>query len=273
MSEVVRDPNGVFECPRCGRPVLYKGRGRRPVWCSARCRVEASIERRGNRMVGIEPRVVTVVSPTQQLAESAQDELRRIQANLSEDAVTAMVAEHPSLLARTLERLRNGANSTTEGQRRFLAERLIEAAQDLAPRRRRGPAILVRGGPGRGAGRGARWSGRPCWTNLRPSSATTSSTAEICPSLTNPFTASPSDTSDGAVSERLTGWLKSRSLGSFATVDAIAALPRSVRGLETGAADVWWPLGRRPPPASHRMPRLSGTCPPDTPGDRLGSSS
>ena len=55
MSEVVRDPNGVFACPRCGRPVTYKGRGRRPVWCSAQCRVEASIERRGNRMVGVEP--------------------------------------------------------------------------------------------------------------------------------------------------------------------------------------------------------------------------
>jgi len=93
MSEVVRDPNQAFQCPRCGSPVTYKGRGRRPVWCSARCRVEASIERRGNRIVGIEPRVVTVMSPRQQLAASAQDELRRIQATLSEDAVIAMVAE------------------------------------------------------------------------------------------------------------------------------------------------------------------------------------
>jgi len=65
MSEVVRDPYGAFECPRCGRPVIYKGRGRRPVWCSARSRVEASIERRGNRVVGIEPRVVTIASPKQ----------------------------------------------------------------------------------------------------------------------------------------------------------------------------------------------------------------
>ena len=133
MGEVVREPNGVFECPRCGRPVRYKGRGRRPVWCSARCRVEASIERRGNRIVGIEPRVVTVISPRQQLAASAQDELRRFQANLSEDAVTAMVADHPSLLARTLERLKNSAGSTPEGQREFIAERLIDAARGLAP--------------------------------------------------------------------------------------------------------------------------------------------
>ena len=133
MDEVVREPNGVFECPRCGRPVRYKGRGRRPVWCSARCRVEASIERRGNRMVGIEPRVVTVISPRQLLAASAQDELRRIRGTLSEDAVTAMVADHPSLLARTLERLRNSADTTTEGERRFIAERLIDAARGLAP--------------------------------------------------------------------------------------------------------------------------------------------
>lgn len=31
MSEIVRDPNRLFLCPRCGRPVTYKGRGRRPV--------------------------------------------------------------------------------------------------------------------------------------------------------------------------------------------------------------------------------------------------
>ena len=48
-------------CPRCQSPVEYGGRGRRPIWCSARCRVDASIERRGNRMVGIQPQIVEVV--------------------------------------------------------------------------------------------------------------------------------------------------------------------------------------------------------------------
>ena len=48
-------------CPRCGKLVTYQGRGRRPIWCSSTCRVEASIERKGNRMAGVEPRVVTVV--------------------------------------------------------------------------------------------------------------------------------------------------------------------------------------------------------------------
>jgi hypothetical protein len=133
MSEVVRDPDGVFACPRCGLPVIYKGRGRRPVWCSSRCRVEASIERRGNRMVGVEPRVVTVVSSRQHLAEWERNERQRSQAALSEDAVIEIVAEHPFLLARTLERLKKTAHSTAEAQRRFIAERLVDAAHDIAP--------------------------------------------------------------------------------------------------------------------------------------------
>jgi hypothetical protein len=133
MSEVVRDPNGVFACPRCGRPVTYKGRGRRPVWCSARCRVEASIERRGNRMVGVESKVVTVVSPRQRITEWEQNERSRIQATLTEEAVAAMVADHPFLLARTLERVRTSAQSTTEAQRRVIASRLTEAARAIAP--------------------------------------------------------------------------------------------------------------------------------------------
>lgn len=48
-------------CPRCGSPVQYAGRGRRPIWCSARCRTAASIERKGNRLAGVQPRVVEVV--------------------------------------------------------------------------------------------------------------------------------------------------------------------------------------------------------------------
>jgi hypothetical protein len=89
MSEIVRDPNRVFLCPRCGSPVSYKGRGRRPVWCSARCRVEASIERRGNRMVGVEPRVVTVVPPRERLSEWEQNQRQRIQETLTQDTVAS----------------------------------------------------------------------------------------------------------------------------------------------------------------------------------------
>jgi len=133
MSEVVRDPNGVFQCPRCRRPVTYKGRGRRPVWCSARCRVEASIERRGNRLVGVEPRVVTVVPPMKRLSGWEQTERQRIQETLFEDAAAAMVADNPLLLVKVLEHAKTTARSGTEAQRRVIANRLTETARDITP--------------------------------------------------------------------------------------------------------------------------------------------
>jgi hypothetical protein len=133
MSEVVRDPNGVFQCPRCGRPVTYKGRGRRPVWCSARCRVEASIERRGNRMVGVEPKVITIAPTRQRLSEWEQNERQRIQETLTENAVATMVADDPLLLVRILERTKVSAQSGTEAQRTVVATRLTETARAIAP--------------------------------------------------------------------------------------------------------------------------------------------
>lgn len=77
MREVIRDPAKTFRCPRCGAPVTYKGRGRRPIWCSARCRVEASIERRGNEIVGVKPEVVKVVSPGARLSDWEKERARR----------------------------------------------------------------------------------------------------------------------------------------------------------------------------------------------------
>jgi DNA-directed RNA polymerase subunit RPC12/RpoP len=133
MSEVVRDPNGVFACPRCGRPVLYKGRGRRPVWCSTQCRVEASIERRGNRMVGVEPHVVTVIPPKQRVSEWEENERRRLRATLTEDAVSVMVAENPLLLVKVLERTKRSAESGSDAQREVVAQRLRETADAIAP--------------------------------------------------------------------------------------------------------------------------------------------
>ena len=133
MNEVLRDPNQAFECPRCGGPVTYKGRGRRPVWCSARCRVEASIERRGNRVVGVEPRVVTVVPPKQRVSEWEQNERRRIQATLTRDTLAAMLADDPLLLSRVLEPAKVSARSRTEAERRALARDLRKAAQDISP--------------------------------------------------------------------------------------------------------------------------------------------
>jgi hypothetical protein len=63
-ADVPRLPRDEHACPRCGEPVRYGGRGRRPVWCSPRCRVEASIERRGNRIVGVQPVVVKIIDKT-----------------------------------------------------------------------------------------------------------------------------------------------------------------------------------------------------------------
>jgi DNA-directed RNA polymerase subunit RPC12/RpoP len=83
MREVIRDPAKTFRCPRCGAPVTYKGRGRRPVWCSAHCRVEASIERRGNEIVGVKPEVVKVVSPTARLSDWEKERRQEIEASIA----------------------------------------------------------------------------------------------------------------------------------------------------------------------------------------------
>jgi len=45
-------------CPRCGRPVEWAGRGRRPLWCSQVCRRAAYEERRAARSGAIAVRVV-----------------------------------------------------------------------------------------------------------------------------------------------------------------------------------------------------------------------
>lgn len=50
----------IRKCPRCGGPVIYHGRGRRPVWCSARCRNEAAVVRRGAREAAVEIRMIDV---------------------------------------------------------------------------------------------------------------------------------------------------------------------------------------------------------------------
>lgn len=50
----------IRKCPRCGGPVIYHGRGRRPVWCSTRCRNEAAVVRRGAREAAVEIRMIDV---------------------------------------------------------------------------------------------------------------------------------------------------------------------------------------------------------------------
>lgn len=50
----------IRKCPRCGGSVIYHGRGRRPVWCSTRCRNEAAVVRRGAREAAVEIRMIDV---------------------------------------------------------------------------------------------------------------------------------------------------------------------------------------------------------------------
>lgn len=50
----------IRKCPRCGGPLIYHGRGRRPVWCSTRCRNEAAVVRRGAREAAVEIRMIDV---------------------------------------------------------------------------------------------------------------------------------------------------------------------------------------------------------------------
>ena len=133
MREVIRDPSKTFRCPRCGAPVTYKGRGRRPVWCSARCRVEASIERRGNEIVGVKPEVVKVVSPTARLRDWEKERRQEIERNLDRDTVVEMVASRPELLMDVLARVEEQGLSASAGDRQILSDAMIRTARFVSP--------------------------------------------------------------------------------------------------------------------------------------------
>src|SRR5215217_202116 len=50
----------ISECPNCASAVVYRGVGRRPIWCSTRCRNDASLKRMGARRAAVEVQVVQV---------------------------------------------------------------------------------------------------------------------------------------------------------------------------------------------------------------------
>lgn len=133
MREVIRDPAKTFMCPRCGAPVTYKGRGRRPVWCSARCRVEASIERRGNAIVGVKPEVVKVVSPTARLSDWEKERRQQIERNLDRDTVVEVVASRPDLLMDVLTRVEEQGLSASAGERQILSVAMVRTARSVSP--------------------------------------------------------------------------------------------------------------------------------------------
>ena len=133
MREVIRDPAKTFRCPRCGAPVTYKGRGRRPVWCSARCRVEASIERRGNEIVGVKPEVVKVVSPATRLSDWEKERRQEIERKLDHDTAISMVSSRPELLMGALVRIEEQGLSAPAGDRQILADAMIRTARSVSP--------------------------------------------------------------------------------------------------------------------------------------------
>lgn len=64
MSDPEDPAENEAACPNCGAAVVYGGVGRRPVWCSTRCRNDAALRRLGARKGAIEVRVVEVSRPT-----------------------------------------------------------------------------------------------------------------------------------------------------------------------------------------------------------------
>lgn len=60
MAAGERLPGGDGACPNCGAKVIYRGLGRRPVWCSTRCRNDASLKRLSARRAAVEVRIVEV---------------------------------------------------------------------------------------------------------------------------------------------------------------------------------------------------------------------
>lgn len=50
-------------CPNCGGEVTYRGVGRRPVWCSTRCRNDAALRRLGARRGAVGVRLIEVPRP------------------------------------------------------------------------------------------------------------------------------------------------------------------------------------------------------------------
>lgn len=60
MADRKQVPKDIGACPNCASPVVYRGVGRRPIWCSTRCRNDASLKRLGARRAAVAVRVVEV---------------------------------------------------------------------------------------------------------------------------------------------------------------------------------------------------------------------
>ena len=70
-------------CPQCGAPVSYVGRGRRPVWCSSRCRNIAAVTRRGAREAAVQIRMIDVPKAPKPRPERTPTQEERDQSAIS----------------------------------------------------------------------------------------------------------------------------------------------------------------------------------------------
>lgn len=60
MADDDQQSEDVGTCPNCGGDVTYRGVGRRPIWCSTRCRNDAALRRLGARKGAVEVRLIEV---------------------------------------------------------------------------------------------------------------------------------------------------------------------------------------------------------------------
>ena len=60
MTDREPSPDDSSTCPNCAAPVIYRGVGRRPIWCSTRCRNDAALRRLGARKGAIDVRIIEV---------------------------------------------------------------------------------------------------------------------------------------------------------------------------------------------------------------------
>ncbi len=93
-------------CPQCGAPVSYTGRGRRPVWCSSRCRNIAAVTRRGAREAAVQIRMIDVSKTPRPRPERPPTREERDESALSRVAPSSRLTRQ--LLARLERRRRAG---------------------------------------------------------------------------------------------------------------------------------------------------------------------
>jgi hypothetical protein len=95
--------------------------------------VEASIERRGNEIVGVKPEVVKVVPPTARLSDWEKERRQQIERNLDRDTVIEMVASRPELLMHVLARVKERGLSAPAGDRQIISDAMIRTARSISP--------------------------------------------------------------------------------------------------------------------------------------------